>query len=170
MKYGVLLDQYLLGPEMLRRAVSGMSDEQLDATPIPGKWSTRDVVMHLADFDLIYADHMKRVIAEDRPALSDPDADLFAARLAYDKRDVDEDIWVMKAIRRHMAPILRSIDADDFARVGMHREDGPLTLGELLQRVTDHVPHHIRSIEEKRRALNVGGIEMPLHMAGVGIR
>jgi hypothetical protein len=113
---------------------------------------------------------MKRVIAEDRPALSDPDADLFAARLAYDKRDVDEDIWVMKAIRRHMAPILRSIDADDFARVGMHREDGPLTLGELLQRVTDHVPHHIRSIEEKRRALNVGGIEMPLHMAGVGIR
>jgi hypothetical protein len=170
MKYGLLIEQYLLGPEILRRAVSGMSDEQLDARPIPGKWSTRDVVMHLADFDLIYAGHMKRVIAEDRPTLSDPDADLFASQLAYDKRDVDENIWLMKTIRRHMAPILRTIDADDFMRIGMHSEEGPLSLGELLERVTDHIPHHVRSIEEKRRALDVGGIEMPFHMAGVGIR
>jgi hypothetical protein len=113
---------------------------------------------------------MKHVLAEHRPTLSDPDADVFASRLAYDKRDVDEDIWVMKDIRRHMAPILRSIDADDFARVGMHSEDGPLPLSELLQRVTDHIPHHVRAIEEKRHALNAGGIQMPLHMAGVGIR
>jgi hypothetical protein len=40
----------------------------------------------------------------------------------------------------------------------------------LLQRITDHIPQHVRHIEEKRRALNVGEIEMPLHMAGVGIR
>jgi hypothetical protein len=52
MKYGLLIEQYLLGPEILRRAISGMSDEQLDATPIPGKWSTRDVVMHLVDLTL----------------------------------------------------------------------------------------------------------------------
>jgi hypothetical protein len=147
-----------------------MSDEQLNAAPIPGNWSTRQVVMHLTDFDLIYADHMKRVIAEDRPTLVDGDAEQFASRLAYDKRDVDEAIWMTKAIRRHMAPILRNVDADDFVRIGVHREDGPLTLGELLERVTDHIPHHVRSIEEKRRALDVGGIEMPFHMAAVGIR
>jgi hypothetical protein len=48
-------------------------------------------------------------------------------------------------------------------------EDGQLTLPDLLQRITDHIPHHVRSIEEKRQALNVGRIEMPLHMAGIGI-
>jgi hypothetical protein len=170
MRYGLLIDKYLLGPEILRRAVSGMSEEQLNLAPTPGKWSTRQVVTHLADFDLLYADHMKRVIAEDRPTLVDGDADAFAARLAYDKRDVDREIWMIKALRLHMAPILRSIDADDFVRIGVHQDDGPLTLCELLERVTDHIPHHVRSIEEKRRALDVGGIGMPLHLAAVGVR
>jgi hypothetical protein len=170
MRNGLLIEKYLVGPEILRRAVSGMSDDQVNAAPIPGKWSTRQVVMHLADFDLLYADHMKRVIAEDRPTLVDGDAEAFASRLAYDNRDVDREIWMIKALRRHMASILRNIDADDFVRIGMHRDDGPLTLSELLERVTDHIPHHVRSIEEKRQALDVGGIKMPLHLAAVGVR
>jgi hypothetical protein len=62
------------------------------------------------------------------------------------------------------------IDADDFARIGAHVDDGSLTLGELLQRITDHIPNHVRAIEEKRRALNVDSARMPLHLAGVGIR
>ena len=64
MNYEVLISNYLAGPEILRRSISGMSDEQIDASPIPFKWSTREVVLHIADSDLIYADHMKRVIAE----------------------------------------------------------------------------------------------------------
>jgi hypothetical protein len=168
MKYGMLVENYLMGPEILRRAVSGMSDEQLNATPIPGKWSTQQVVMHLADFDMMYADHIKRVIAENSPKLVDGDAERFALRLAYDTRDVNDEIWMIRAIRRHMAPILRSIDADEFARVGMHSEEGSLTVADLLKRVTDHIPHHVRHIEEKRRALNSAKMDLPLHLAGVG--
>ena len=85
MKYETLIKNYLAGPEILRRSVSGMSDEQINATPIPFKWSTRQVVFHISDFDLIYADHMKRVIAESEPMLLDGDRELFAARLAYDQ-------------------------------------------------------------------------------------
>lgn len=44
-----------------------MSDEQLDAAPNPGKWSTRQVVCHIADFEPVYADRMKRVIAISEP-------------------------------------------------------------------------------------------------------
>ena len=62
-----LIDDYAAGPERLRQAITGMSNEQLDAKPIPGTWSTRQVVCHVADFEPIYADRMKRVIAEDEP-------------------------------------------------------------------------------------------------------
>ena len=48
MRYGLLVEQYLLGPEILRQSISGMSDDQLNASPIPFKWSTREVVLHLA--------------------------------------------------------------------------------------------------------------------------
>ena len=54
---------------MLREAVAGMSQEQLIARPIPGKWSTLEVICHLADFEIVYADRIKRVIAENEPIL-----------------------------------------------------------------------------------------------------
>ena len=42
---------------------------------------------------------------------------------------------------------------EDFQRRGLHSRDGALTLENLLQRVTAHIPHHVRFIEEKRRAM-----------------
>jgi hypothetical protein len=170
MNYGVLIADYLAGPEILRRSVSGMSGELLNAAPIQFKWSTRQVVFHISDFDQIYADHMKRVIAEPEPKLFDGDGKLFTNRLAYDKRDVDEEIRMIKAVRRHMGRILRSIDPGDFQRKGLHSEDGPLTLAELLKRAADHIPHHAQYIEEKRKALQFGERAIPFHLASVGVR
>jgi uncharacterized damage-inducible protein DinB len=169
MRHEVLIENYLAGPEILRRSVSGMSDEQINASPIPYKWSTRQVVLHISDFDLIYADHMKRVIAESEPTLQDGDRKLFAARLAYDMRDVDEEIRMIKAVRNHMGNILRSLDADAFERKGIHSEHGPVTLADLLQRAVDHIPHHALYIEEKRKALQVGERAIPFHLASVGV-
>jgi hypothetical protein len=146
-----------------------MSDEHLNASPIPFKWSTRQVVLHLADMDLIYADHMKRVIAEDEPALLGVDDKTYGARLAYDKRDVDEEVRLIKAVRRHMGRILRAIDTDDFKRKGIHSVDGPVTLADLLQRATEHIPHHAQYIDEKRKALNIGERVIPFHLASVGV-
>jgi len=48
---------------------------------------------------------------------------------------------------------LRALKPEDFQRRGLHSRDGVLTLEDLLQRVTAHLPHHVRFIEEKRRAL-----------------
>lgn len=75
-----LIDQYLAGPQKLRHAIVGMTDGQLDATPIPGRWSTRQVVCHIADFEPVYADRMKRVIAMSEPTFFGGDPDVFAAR------------------------------------------------------------------------------------------
>jgi uncharacterized damage-inducible protein DinB len=153
MEYDALIDQYLEGPNLLRRAVAGMSKEQLLARPIPGKWSTLEVVCHIADYDPIYADRMKRVIALNDPELLKGDPGLFAARLAYDQREVEEELALIELTRKQMARILQGLEPKDFQRRGAHSRDGSLTLEELLQRITGHIPHHVPFIEEKRRAL-----------------
>ncbi len=150
-----LIDDYAAGPERLRQAVAGMTDEQFDAKPIPGKWSTRRVVCHVADFEPIYADRMKRVIAEDEPTFFGGDPDVFAARLAYEDRDVDEELRLIECTRRQMARILKALTAADFRRTGNHFDDGGLDLTTLLTRITDHLPHHVRFIEAKREALKL---------------
>jgi quinol monooxygenase YgiN/uncharacterized damage-inducible protein DinB len=153
MEFSQLLEQYAAGPAELRAAVAGMTDEQLRAAPVPGKWSTLQVVCHIADFEPVYADRMKRVIAEDQPPLRGGDPDVFAAKLAYDARSVDEELAVIESVRRHTARILRTLPAEAFERTGIHSADGPLTLATLLKRITNHIPHHVKFIAEKRAAL-----------------
>ncbi len=153
MNFDTLIERYLAGPDLLRRAVAGMKKEQLRARPIPGKWSTQEVVCHLADYEPIYADRMKRVIALEKPELLKGDPQLFTARLACDHRDMEEELAIIEWTRKQMARILRTLTPADFQRRGEHSRDGDLTLEVLLQRIIDHIPHHIRFIEEKRRAL-----------------
>jgi GNAT superfamily N-acetyltransferase len=153
MRYEALIEQYLAGPALLRSAVAGMNSEQLLARPIRGKWSCQEVVCHLADYEPIYADRMKRVIALDNPELLKGDPELFAARLAYNHRNLEEELTLIESIRKQMARILRTLTPEDYQRKGEHSRDGAQTLEVLLQRITAHIPHHIRFIEEKRRAM-----------------
>jgi hypothetical protein len=153
MNHEAMIEQYLAGPGLLRRAVAGMTREQLFARPIPGKWSTQEVVCHVADYEPIYADRMKRVIALKEPELLKGDPGLFALRLAYDRREIEEELALIEITRKQMARILRALKPEDFLRTGGHSRDGALTLEVLLQRITAHIPHHARFIEEKKRAL-----------------
>ncbi len=145
MAHETLIDEYLAGPKLLRQAVAGMTDEQLDARPVAGKWSTRQVVCHIADFEPIYADRMKRVIAERHPTFFGGDPDTFAAALAYDKRAVAEELELVAAVRSQWARFCALLSEADFQRTGNHSDDGTLTLETLLTRITKHVPHHMQS-------------------------
>src|ERR1051326_3107802 len=153
MTYDALIEQYLAGPSLLRQAVAGMAREQLLARPVAGKWSTQEVVCHVADYEPIYADRMKRVIALPNPELLKGDPGLFATRLSYEQRDVGEELALIELTRKQMARILRALKPEDFQRQGGHSRDGALTLEVLLQRITAHIPHHVRFIEEKKTAM-----------------
>ena len=148
-----MIDAYLAGPQQLRDAIDGMTSAQIDAAPVPGKWSTRQVICHVADFEPVYADRMKRVIVEDNPPMMGGDPDAFAAGLAYDQRDIEQELQLIESVRNHVGRILQTLTADQFARTGSHSVDGPLSLEELLQRITNHIPHHVKFIAEKRQSL-----------------
>jgi uncharacterized damage-inducible protein DinB len=153
-----MIAAYGEGPSVLRQAVHGLSREQLRTRPIAGKWSTQEVVCHLADFDPILADRMKRIIAEERPQLLGADEGRFAAALAYHERDVEEELVILEHTRKQMTRILRTLPATAWQRVGIHNERGPLTLERLLAIATNHILHHVKFIEEKRQAL---GLQTP---------
>jgi uncharacterized damage-inducible protein DinB len=150
-----MIDSYLAGVSTLRQAVARMSRDQFLARPVSGKWSTLEVVCHLADFEPIYADRMKRIIAEDRPSLLGADEKRFAAALVYHERDLNEELDIIEKTRRQMARILRTLPAKALHRVGVHNERGPLTLEQMLKSGTNHIAHHVKFIEEKRRALGL---------------
>jgi hypothetical protein len=152
-KYAQLIEEFGKGADLVKEAVTGMSREEVRKRPVAGKWSTLEVVCHLADFEIVGADRVKRVIAEDRPTLPDGDENAFAARLAYHEREIADELTVIAGIRAQVTRILQSLSEEDFARVGNHTAAGPLTLLQLVERMAKHVRHHVGFIEEKRKAM-----------------
>ena len=150
-----LVDEYAAGPNQLIQAVAGMTDEQLRARPVPGKWSTHEVLCHLSDFEPIFASRLKSIVCFDRPALPGYDENVFFQKLAYDARDPHEELVVIKASRASMTRILRSLSEADFQRVGVHTELGEVTLEKLLGYASRHLPHHTQFVLEKRKALGL---------------
>lgn len=66
-------------PEALNRAVARLTAEQ----EAPGKWSTRQVMQHLADSELVGGSRCRMVVAHDAPQLRGYDHDLWSERRRY---------------------------------------------------------------------------------------
>ena len=152
-----LIETYVEGPKLLRQAVGNLAGEQLFARPIAGKMSVLEVVCHIADFEPILADRVKRVLTHDRPTLTGADDTLFTAGLAYHKRDIEEELKLIELTRSQLARILRTVSPEALTRVGVHVDRGEMTLERLITTANNHIPHHLPFIAEKKKALGVAG-------------
>ena len=147
------IESYLAGSANLRAAVAGLSHEQLVARPIPGRWSVLEVVCHLSDTDANIAHRLKRVLTENRPIFDRVQPDLMLAALAYQSRDVEEELALFELGRRQITRILRASPPEAWDRVGVVGDRGERTVGQMVNGAIEHVAHHLKFIVEKRHAL-----------------
>jgi hypothetical protein len=151
-----LADQYLAGATDLRKAVAGMTREQLVARPVAGRWSTLEVVCHLADFDPVLTERMKRVVAMgDTPLLLSADENQFLKTLGYHNRDAENELALIEVTRKQMASLIRVLKPEQLQLTGCHNKNGIVTLEKLILTAINHIPHHLKFIVEKRKALGV---------------
>jgi uncharacterized damage-inducible protein DinB len=152
-----LISAYEQGVADLRAAVSGLTEDELRRRPVPGRWSTLEVVCHLCDCEQFFADRMKRTLAMDRPLLVGADGWRYPEPVQYHHRDLAEELELVALTRRQMARILRLIPAQAWGRTAVHTEAGLVTLRHLLRHAVEHLAHHLRFVAEKRAALSREG-------------
>jgi uncharacterized damage-inducible protein DinB len=150
-----LISAYEQGVEELRVAVAGMTKEQLCSRPVAGRWSTLEVVCHIADCEQFFADRMKRTVAMDRPLLLGADGFRYPEPLCYQEHDLEQEIDLVAATRRQMARTLRLVAPDAWQRTAVHSETGLVMLRQLLLHAVNHLRHHLRFVAEKRVALGL---------------
>src|SRR5258708_39545007 len=103
-----MIEDYEKGGNDLRMAVRGLEKEDLMTFPVPGTWSIRQIVIHLLDSELVTADRMKRVIAEEEASLLSFDENRWEKNLAYDQQSVDDAVTIVELNRRNFARVLRN--------------------------------------------------------------
>jgi hypothetical protein len=79
------------------------------------------------------------------------DETAFANKLFYDELDPQLACDVFAKNRLLTAEVLKRLPDEAFNRTGNHNEHGVMTLAELLANYVEHLNHHLKFIDEKRK-------------------
>ena len=112
----------------------------------PGKWTLREILVHLSDTETVFLDRLRRLAAEEKPYLAAFDQDRWAARLHYKERDLNlaraqylVARWSAIELARRLAP---RVDAN----TGTHSEAGTRTFAQVLRQIAAHNAHHLEQL------------------------
>ena len=147
-----LLARYRAGHAALVASLDGVTDDELDAHPIEGEWSVREVVHNVADSEMTSAIRVRRLLAEDDPLIVGYDGDEFARRLFYDDRPIGPSLAAVAAARATTADILDRLTDAQWARMGTHSESGPYGVETWMRIYASHAHDHADQVRQVREA------------------
>jgi len=148
-----LIAQYQAGYGEVVKALEGATEAELDRRPAPEKWSSREIVHHLADSEMTSAIRLRRLIAEDQPVIQGYDEAEYARRLHYD-RPIEASLQAFGAARACTVPFLERLTPAEWDRVGTHSESGAYSVDKWLQIYAVHAHNHADQIRRARAAVS----------------
>lgn len=148
-----LIARYSAGYDEVVAALEDFPKELLTARPLPGKWSAREIVHHLADSESTSAIRLRRLLAEDHPVIEGYDQDQFAIRLKYNEREIEPSLEALRSARATTTQILNLMTEADWNREGEHTESGRYTVEDWLEIYAAHAHNHASQIRRLRDAL-----------------
>lgn len=145
-----LLERYRRGPELLAVVLTGVFGEEEDFVLAPGKWSIRQLIAHLADTELVFATRFRQIVAEDNPPLQPFDQDKWATNLDYSRRKPKQSLETLRRLRAENHEFLKELPSGTFDRTGNHLKDGPISVYQLVERLTNHAEKHAQQMQQIR--------------------
>ncbi len=145
-------ERFMRGPALLREALAGTGPATLNRRPPGEDWSMRDVVIHLADSELVAAVRIRLLLAGDEPVLPIYDPDVWKRKLLYVFRDPEAAMSAFQQVRYGAAELLRECSPDAWERAGTHPQVGVVTVADLVARGADHVDEHVAQLQTVRGA------------------
>ncbi len=144
-----LLARYREGPGIVRAAFDGFERAQPAPPRGEGEWTAHDIVVHLADAEVVRAVRFRVLLGEDDPSLFAFDQDRWQSRLAYPSRSPELALAVFETMVRSSLELLSAMPPEALSRTAPH-PDGPLSCLDLLERGIAHARDHAAQIASGR--------------------
>jgi hypothetical protein len=119
-----------------------------DRRPDPERFTLREVIAHLADWEGVWLERIERMATEDHPTLQGYDEGQWALDHDYAHADPQEQLNRFAAGRAALVERLRALPPEDWHRTGFHTEWDDVTIGALATLVLGHDGYHTRQIAE----------------------
>ena len=139
-------------PALIKAAVAGLTDEQLETPYRPEGWTIRQVVHHVADSHLNSIIRFKWAMTEDNPTIKAYHEDLWA-KLADYKLPIEPSLIMLDGIHARLTALFESFTAEDWNRTFIHPESGAtILLKRNLALYSWHGRHHLAHIAQAKQS------------------
>ncbi len=136
---------------ILRKAVSGLSDEQLDTRY--RNWTIRQIVHHLADSHVNCYIRFKWTLTEEQPTIKAYDEGRWAALADSRTGDIAAPLALLEGLHGRWVQLMNSMIEGQFQRSFVHPETGKtVSLNEALCYYAWHCMHHTGQIAWLRKS------------------
>lgn len=134
-------------PVILNGVLIGV-DQALAQTATDGAdgWSVLEVVCHLNDFEAIFLERIRMMIESDNPQFPAYDQVALADERRYADQDFVAVLTNLMSRRRSTIDYVSALDAEQWARPGIHAAHGAVTVMDTVVNMPLHDVIHIEQI------------------------
>ena len=139
-------------PALFDHLLYGLTEEEADHRPDPNRFTIREVMAHLADWEPVFLERLTRMRAEDHPTLPGYDEGQWAIDHGYAQTDWRAQCRLFADRRRETVAFLRASAPQDWARTADRPEIGTLTIEAQALLIPLHDTYHLRQIAQWRES------------------
>ncbi|TGE24148.1 DinB family protein [Hymenobacter aquaticus] len=135
-------------PDALRQAVGQLSEEQAHFAYAPGKWSIKEMLVHIIDTERIFAYRALRFARNDKTDLPGFEQDDYVPESGANDRTLSDILAEYDTVRAATLSLFRSFSATQLDRTGS-ANGGPGSVRALLFIIPGHELHHLSILRER---------------------
>lgn len=128
--------------------ISGLSEEKLTYSYRTGKWTIKDIIVHLADCERVIIYRAMRISRADKTDLPGFDENLFALHANANNRKVKDIMNELSVLRAATLVFVGTLDDKSLDRTGT-ANGYPLSARLLVNHIYGHHRHHLSIIRER---------------------
>ena len=128
--------------------VNEIPPEKLTYSYAAGKWTIKDILVHLADAERVFVYRALRFSRGDETPLPGFEEKILAQQAGANKREIADIIREFSLVRESSIAFIESLNGEDLERKGT-ADGNQLSVRLLLNLIYGHHKHHINVIHEK---------------------
>ena len=137
-----------LSPVVFERLMGQIDTSRLDTPTPPGRFTPRQVIAHLADWEPILLGRLKQAVTNPGSTVAAYDEGERATEKGYGGMDVGEQLKVFAAARKDTVSYLESLSEDDMKKTAIHPERGPFSAQDLAFMIIGHDMYHVEQLTQ----------------------
>ena len=145
---GLLLEHLKNNFIAAQSLINSLPEETLLYRYAPGKWTIKEVLVHIIDDERIYAYRALRFARNDKTELPGFEQDDYTRYSNANSRDIQDIMEEYEAVRNSTIALFKQFDEEVLSRSGTANKNH-VTVRALGYHIAGHEMHHLNIIKEK---------------------